>query len=772
LAIPDNTGTSAEDLRTVTMANIARITDINVSVQITHPDISQLSVTLRNDTSGRSVLLLSGGAGVGANLNIVYDSEGAPAVQPKESLLTFNDVDPNSDWTLVVTDNVTGQTGTLDSWGIDVTEHIGGAVGCLGFHNPVSNPIDLSTAAFPGDQFLTLNLAMAGAPSSFSSQNVPSAFLPGAALSTQNNHSCFGDSVEVPPSNPPGSEMDQLFVTNTGDRLKLAVTGNLENNQNGYILLLDTDPATGTELISGITPPPAPLGGGGTETGLNGMTMDFLFTPDWGLVVQRSDPSGPADDFSVFLTDLRTNSTRSIGRLVRNSGSGQLLPAIPNGNGSELDQMFVQNDANNLYIGLTSNVEGNGNSHVIFLDTVAGTGSNVLATNIVGFPGALKALDGDILDVGFDPDYAIVVDRSGGIFTAQLVDLVNTVPFSVVPLTFTTTIGPDTYVGDNSNALGVNDVPADDTTVPGPGPETQQVLNAQTAIAGVMFSLDRASIGSPAASAVIQISAVHVSNNGFWSNQTLPGLGGGVANLGFGADLSLDAINEFVAYTMADGVGTPFAAPTVFDGADIPTAMAGGVNPLATQDNFTGFGNSQLPPNAGNPNCMQVAFNDSNVFGVTAGSATPAEAASASTGVEYDISFTDLGLTALPPGMGGGDIKILALLTGGNGFLSNQFLPPLGVGNAPNLGDASLVNLTTFAGDQFLTYTLVPSCGNTPEDIDGNGVFDIMADTNALVGVLLGSNVDTCPVMKADVNGDLNTDGRDIQAYVDAVLTP
>ena len=772
LPIPDNDATSATDLRTVTMPNIARITDIDVAVQITHPDISQLSVTLRNETSGRTVLLLSGGAGVGADLNIVYDSEGAPGVQPKESLLTFNDVDPNDDWTLIVTDTVTGQTGTLDSWGMNVTEHIGGAVGCLGFQNAVSNPIDLSTAAFPGDQFLTLNLSIATPPGSFSSQNIPSAFLPGAALSTQNNHSCFGDSVEVPLANPPGSEMDQLFVTNTGDRIQVAVTGNLEQNENAYILLLDTDPATGTELISGITSPP-PLGGDGGEPGLNGMTMDLLFTPDWGLVVQRSDPSGPADDFSVFLTDLRTNLTRSIGRLVRNSGSGQLLPAIPNGNGSELNQMFVQNDANNLYVGLTSNVEGNGNTHFIFLDTVAG-GSNVLSTNIVGFPGALRALDGDTLDVGFEPDYAIVMDRFDGFFSAQLVDLVNTDPFIVIPLTFDTVIGPDTFVGDNTNALGVNDVLADDTTVPGPGPETQQVLNAQTAIAGVVFSLDRASIGSPAASAVIQISAVHVSGDGWWSNQTLPGLGGGVANLGpLPVNLgTLDTIDQFVPYTMADGVGTPFAAPSAFDGADIPTAMAGGVNPLATQDNFTGFGNSELPANAGNANCMQVAFNDSNLFGVTSSSATPAEAASASTGVEFDIPFADLGLTALPPGTGGGNVKILALLTGRNGFLSNQFLPPLGVGNAANLGNVRPLTLATFPGDQFLTYTLVPSCGNIPEDIDSDGVFDIVADTNTLVGVLLGSITGPCPVMKANVNGDLGIDGRDIQAYVDAVLSP
>ena len=48
----------------------------------------------------------------------------------------------------------------------------------------------------------------------------------------------------------------------------------------------------------------------------------------------------------------------------------------------------------------------------------------------------------------------------------------------------------------------------------------------------------------------------------------------------------------------------------------------------------------------------------------------------------------------------------------------------------------------------------------------------IVADTSTFVDVLLGSNVDLCPLQKADFNGDLGIDGLDIQGYVDAVLTP
>ncbi len=775
MGIPD--GGIASNTQTPANAGaIGRVTDLKVTVNISHPAVEELNIDLRHDNSDRTVRLWEGSGG-GVNMGTTFANGGAalatwvaPGVGEFEvhdpennSLLTFNDVDPNDGtWTLVIEDTATGNVGTLDSWTIDLREDIGGAVYCLGIHgDPPENLIDLGGPDFPGEQFLDVGLAMAGTPTTFTGRGIPVAFLPQAALATQNNHTCFGDAVESAPANPPGSEMDQLFITNTDDRLKMAITGNLENNHNAFIVLFDTDPAAGLNPIVGITSPPDPLGGGGgppPEPGLNGMILDSGFAPDYGLVVYRSDPTAPGDDFSVFLTDLNTNFTRAIGRLIRNSGSGELEPAQPNGNGSELDQMFLQNDAANLYIGLTGNLENNGNAFVVFLDTWESGTSNFLDTDYPGSPCELRALAGSLLDFGFNPDYAIVLDRQGGIFSAELADLTDVAAPNVISLTYDTVVAPNTFVGNNTNALGV-----DDDELAG---AAQQMINAATATTGLQFAIDRASIGSPGDLGVIGASAVLVSGGGWWSNQTLPGLGanGQVANLGMGADLSGDGIDQFTNYTMADFAN--YASPSTFDGTAIPAAMG---TASATQDNYTGFGNAALPPNAGNLECMQVAFDDSNVFGVTATSGEGGE--TAETGMEYDIPFADLGLTPISQGGQGTEIKIMTVLTGRIGYLSNQFLPPLGVGNAPNLGNAGLVDLNTFAAQQFISYILTEGCGSDPADINGDGVVD-ENDIVALVGALLGTNTDPCPLQKADVNGDLAIDGLDIQAFVTALLTP
>ena len=82
------------------------------------------------------------------------------------------------------------------------------------------------------------------------------------------------------------------------------------------------------------------------------------------------------------------------------------------------------------------------------------------------------------------------------------------------------------------------------------------------------------------------------SGGGFWSNNLLPGVGGGVGNLGNPIDISADGVDEFVAYNLADAGG--YAAPSTCTGINIPAAMGGAGTALATQDNYTGFGD-QLP---------------------------------------------------------------------------------------------------------------------------------------------------------------------------------
>ena len=73
--------------------------------------------------------------------------------------------------------------------------------------------------------------------------------------------------------------------------------------------------------------------------------------------------------------------------------------------GSELDALYITNDAQYLYVGLTGNLENNGNSCVVFIDIDQGaTGENWLSTRLAGLPiGDLpRFLAGDTYDPGFD----------------------------------------------------------------------------------------------------------------------------------------------------------------------------------------------------------------------------------------------------------------------------------------------------------------------------------------------------------------------------------
>jgi hypothetical protein len=100
--------------------------------------------------------------------------------------------------------------------------------------------------------------------------------------------------------------------------------------------------------------------------------------------------------------------------------------------GSELDKMFVMNDAANLYIGLAGNLENNGNSIVIFIDVDGNAGGanplktrTLLAPQAIGFlPRYLTGNQGNggapfglglhdlPFDAGFFPDYCLGI--SGG----------------------------------------------------------------------------------------------------------------------------------------------------------------------------------------------------------------------------------------------------------------------------------------------------------------------------------------------------------------------
>lgn len=805
---------------------IGRVTHVEMTVNLAHDAMDEVKIDVTfSPTAGADInAVLWDRNKPGVNMNTTFAGDGAGLLDldvdwvapgntgtyAATALLNFNGIDPtDGTWTLYITDNVTGNVGTLNSWAIDITEDEGGAVGCLGNHDetldtgtglPI-NDIDFNDTVdytgeivrFPGNQYRAIDMAVpGGAPTSFTGTAIPNAYsLTGAVGIVQNNYTCFGDSAEAPPIHPVGSELDQLFITNTNDTLQVAVTGNLENNKNAWIFLFDTNAATGLSTITGITSPPQPLGG---SPGLNGVILDSGFKPDIALTVNRQDDTQPADDYSIRWTDLNTNTTTSIGRFKRNiPNDGVLLDPVPNGNGSELDELFVRNDAANLYLGITGNLESNNNRWVIFLDTVSGNGlTNVLSTLYTGVNTVLANINGDVMDVGFEPDYAIVMGRPGGAYFVDLWDMTVTTPVVLTGLSQHVSgqaVFAGEFIGDNSNAAGVNSNPADDPV--------QQMINAATATTGLQIALDRASIGSPADTAPIKVGVYLISDTGWWSNQFLAGLGGGATHLGNGANLAAAPGDQFASYTMADNVSTGdywTPADTQFDGSGIPADMGG--TAISTQDNYTLWGDQSLPAGSGNPNCMLGAFNDSNTAGVTDTSASPAEAASASTGMEFDIPFADLGLVPDQT------LRLMVILGSNDGWLSNQILPPVvslqkwpqfginGDGGTPRPADTlDLGSEATAPGVQYLEYTLVsgdPCAGAGPADLSGpsgtpDGVVDAL-DIAAMVSVLVDDqfcvlNPAECVCLKANFDGSTEAlpqdriNGLDIQLFVDAFCT-
>jgi|GEM_PF-778843 len=200
-------------------------------------------------------------------------------------------------------------------------------------------------------------------------------------------------------------------------------------------------------------------------------------------------------------------------------GAGALLATqtCPTGFGdnlSELNQLFGKSDGNNLLLGLTGNIENNsGNGVVILLDTKPG-GNNPFgysgagAENIAS--GRIYGLNGDTLDTGFQPDYALDMNVSEGVIHADLYDLqANTkayLGYAPVPGTLGFTGGGE-LAFNNSNSLGVTESTA---------------TSAATATTGWEISLPLNRIGSPTGS--VKVMALIQANSDYHSNQYLPGL--------------------------------------------------------------------------------------------------------------------------------------------------------------------------------------------------------------------------------------------------------
>jgi len=130
--VPDNNSTGVNSV--VIYPGSGNVTDVNLTVQIPHTAVSHLKLTLSH--GGTSVVVWNNRCGSFDNLNVTFDDAGAfincsnlsGTYRPNSTggtvLSAFNGIPAAGDWTLNVADLVTGDSGVLQSWTLNVTSTI------------------------------------------------------------------------------------------------------------------------------------------------------------------------------------------------------------------------------------------------------------------------------------------------------------------------------------------------------------------------------------------------------------------------------------------------------------------------------------------------------------------------------------------------------------------------------------------------------------------------------------------------------------------------
>jgi len=274
------------------------------------------------------------------------------------------------------------------------------------------------------------------------------------------------------------------------------------------------------------------LGGAGLCIGLCASTSLLAAPPD-------VDGSISAVEYGAAITSQRFQTN------FGDDNSGDQF-----GFGSELDQLFVTNDADFLYVGLTGNLQNNGNAMLVFIDVDgAASGAQTLRTRFLSAPlpglprfftgdGLESGLDRLTFDTGFAPDY--MLGWSGGspvgsqTRTYYLVNWMDLDPVSggtnhMNTIAGLITSGDPTASGSSgtlgtflsSGSTGILGA-ADNSNVDGvEGGNGLWTVDPATATTGFEFAIPLSSLGVGVDDSVCLMAMVS-GDNGYMSNQFLP----------------------------------------------------------------------------------------------------------------------------------------------------------------------------------------------------------------------------------------------------------
>jgi subtilisin-like proprotein convertase family protein len=160
------------------MLNIPHTWSSDLDVTVTSPAGTVVTITTDNAVLGTGAVdVYAGTLFDDTSVNPINDylyvsGVTVPTVTCEEPLLHFRGEDPNGTWTISVTDDLGGDTGTLVSWGLDLTTigAIPAPTTAINYANPTSMPI-------PDPGFVTSTIVVSGAGASISDINL-TVFIP------------------------------------------------------------------------------------------------------------------------------------------------------------------------------------------------------------------------------------------------------------------------------------------------------------------------------------------------------------------------------------------------------------------------------------------------------------------------------------------------------------------------------------------------------------------------------------------------------------------
>lgn len=494
------------------------------------------------------------------------------------------------------------------------------------------------------------------------------------------------------------------------------------------------------------------------------VTVDLSGIASLGATVDGS--SGGDTYAQVFLQQNYTGFGNETDGTVDGSG--------PNGGGSEIDAIYMAKDATDLYIFVAGNLETNGNAMDLYIDTGAAGGDSTLtgASGSGGF--VVDAQSGQVFDTGFAANYVLSFDTFDddadgmtiNVPRAFFGDINSSVDLlgqlagygagSAGALTGGDAGVPSVDMAyDNSNTVGVEGNPAEPTPV---SPDVDwaygsELNNIRTFIdvpnnrlhlfiAGNMeVNFNKLQLFfdvAPGGQSVILDSNVDIAFNAvnnqagvtfdtgfepdYWMDVNT-GVDGGtntdvrfadatmLRTNGVQLDPFFGVITDYGSFFGGDLAVLDFSGPRLdFQDGSLGGLFSEFAPRLVSDEAFTGV----VP--TGIAGLIQVAFNNSNVGGVTETTADASAVNAVNTGIEISIDLDELGWD------GSQDILLAGWITnGGFDFYSNQVIGGLPTGS-DNLGSRDTdgdgvadFDFNTVAGDQFINLSNpVVSC---PADI-------------------------------------------------------